>query len=109
MSWDATLTDDRGHTEGEWNYTHNTNAMLNLADNNAGIQVESWWRHLDGMTGPEGGAFLQAIVNEIWREPATYEKLDPPNGWGSCATVMLVLREMIRAVPEWPTTWTVHG
>lgn len=29
MSWDATLYDDRGHTEGEWNCTHNINRMAN--------------------------------------------------------------------------------
>ena len=31
MSWDAFLIDDRGHVEGDWNYTHNINKMVHEA------------------------------------------------------------------------------
>jgi hypothetical protein len=31
VSWDATLIDDRGHVEGDWNYTHNCNRMIAAA------------------------------------------------------------------------------
>jgi hypothetical protein len=31
MSWDAHLYDDAGEITGEWNYTFNTDLMVNLA------------------------------------------------------------------------------
>jgi hypothetical protein len=122
MSWDATLVDDRGHTEVDVNYTHNTNGMIAEALRTAGRGETpmcdgplgqaigpAWWRTLDGMTGLDGRDFLAAIVAELEREPAKYEAMNPENGWGSYETLLPVLRKMRDAVPDWPTTWKVWG
>jgi hypothetical protein len=37
MSWDISLVDDRGHIEGDWNYTHNCNGMIEDAVGDAGL------------------------------------------------------------------------
>lgn len=118
MSWDATLTDDRGHVEGDWNYTHNTNRMVNHALFIFGDmspfelifdQADSWWRHLDGMTGPKGAEFLGQAIKAMRADPALYIEMNPANGWGDYTSLLGVLEDMHRSVPEWPTTWSVHG
>jgi hypothetical protein len=116
MSWDAWLEDDRGHVEGEWNYTHNTNPMVDEAMARAGRQG-SWIDVLDGMTGPEGARLLDAIVRELLADPQTFEAMNPRNGWGAyrsdsgCDRTGIVeqLMKMRDSVPEWPTVWHVSG
>lgn len=125
MSWDATLTDDRGHTEGDWNYTHNCNGMIEatLTDDevtatgqpfwaalgNTTMGRGAWWDLLNGRTGPEGAQLLDRIISGLEADPARFRAMDPPNGWGSYDTLLDVLRDMRARVPEWPTTWTVSG
>lgn len=124
MSWDAYLTDDRGHSEGEWNYTHNCNGMANLALDaeyeQRGVFEEvfqvgdkpkhvTWWKLLDGMSGPAGAEFLDRIIRTMEADPEKYRALNPGNGWGDYDSFVKVLTEMRNAVPEWPTTWAVSG
>jgi hypothetical protein len=104
VSWDATLVDDYRHVATHWNYTHNCNRMANDA---AG--VKSWWRELDGMSGPEGGAFLTRVVAGLRADPDRYGAMNPDNGWGDYDRFVAVLDDMRRSVPEWPTTWRVDG
>lgn len=134
MSWDADLIDDRGHYEGQWNYTHNTNRMMNAALDDTGYErppnthavialdddgewrnypngkgQQSWWRILDGMDGPAGAAFLDRIIRQLEADPAKYKAMNPENGWGSYLTLLPVLREMRDRVPEWPCVWRTFG
>jgi len=125
MGWNAYLTDDRGHTEGEWNYTHNTNGMVAAAllvshhlplghiDSGPGPLGRAigpcWWDHLHGKSGPEGAALLNAVIRQLETYPDQFRDMDPPNGWGGYDTLLPLLREMRDRVPEWPTTWSVHG
>lgn len=121
MGWDAHLTDDRGHEEGWWNYTHNTSRMVYPVLEDAGIDLGSetrpdgsmrartWWRHLDGMSGPEGAAFLNVIVSGLRADPARFVAMNPSNGWGDYDTFVKVLEEMRDSVPEWPTVWDANG
>lgn len=116
MSWDVWLTDDRGHVEGDWNYTHNCNAMISAV---LGDKVNetpetwwgdrSWWKILDGMPGPEGAALLDEIITGLEADPARFEAMNPENRWGSYSSLLAVLREMRAAVPEWPSTWGASG
>ena len=101
------LHDDRGHTEGEWNYTSNCNRMANDAvfDEIGG----PWWMHLSGMSGPDGAAFLNLIINGLTTDSGRYVAMNPKNGWGDYASFVELLTEMRNAVPEWPTEWTVNG
>lgn len=118
MSWRARLVDDRGHDDGEWGYTHNTNDMIAAAmdepvEQCAGplgpIIGPAWWNRLDGLPGPEGAALLHRIVRGLRSDPARFDAMNPPNGWGNYDSLVDVLEKMRDAVPEWPTTWEVYG
>lgn len=119
MGWDASLVDDRGHVEGDWNYTYNVTPMLRIASEVAGVAMtdQRWMgidgapevgfsRWLDGRTGAEGQALLVPLIQELESNPSRYEAMNPPNGWGSYAGILGVLREMVARTPEWPTRWT---
>jgi hypothetical protein len=113
MSWDAWLIDDRGHEEGSWNYTHNTNRMANaVIDDEFDVQPgewRTWWARLDGLSGPEGAAMLDRIIRGLQADPARFEAMNPENGWGNYDSFVKVLTEMRNAVPEWPTKWSASG
>lgn len=136
MSWDAHLIDDRGHEEGWWNYTHNTSSMIYAVLEDAGIELApdtrpcwahpltaegklthypngkgtiAWWEHLNGLDGPEGAEFIGSILKGLRADPARFEAMNPPNGWGTYDGIVKVLTEMHDAVPEWPTRWSASG
>jgi hypothetical protein len=116
MSWDAWLTDDRGHCEGDWNYTHNTNRMANIALDESGFKrpsddrgPKSWWRCLNDLQGPDGAALLNHIIRGLQTDPERFRAMNPENGWGDYDTFLKVLIEMRNAVPEWPTVWSTSG
>ncbi len=123
MSWDAYLIDDRGHYDGEWNYTHNCNGMANAAlyedppdaeqpstfDEVFRPTRESWWKLLDGMSGPLGAAMLDRIIKRLEADPQRFRAMNPANGWGDYDSFLKTLTEMRNAVPEWPTKWEVYG
>ncbi|AHH20799.1 hypothetical protein NONO_c60230 [Nocardia nova SH22a] len=126
MSWDATLSDDRGHIDGDWNFTHNTNQMANAIvhpDENTGIDTmhevlfpkadgrewKSWWEILNGMDGPTSRTYLSKIIDGLEADPPRFQAMNPPNGWGSYDTFLEVLKEMRDRIPEWPCTWRVSG
>lgn len=135
MSWDAHLYDDRGHWEGDWNYTHNCNGMANDAltedeltagsvrwwgrHNRADIVAEyesgersggSWWACLDRTSGHEGAALLTRIIKTLEAEPDRFRAMNPDNGWGNYDDFLKVLTDMRDRVPEnWPTIWETSG
>lgn len=135
MSWDAHLVDDRGHTEGDWNYTHNTSCMIYAVLADADVELPAstracsvydretetwtrhpnghgtvaWWEHLDGMTGPEGAAYLDTILRGLEADPDRFRAMNPENGWGNYDDLVKLLTEMRNSVPEWPTTWSASG
>lgn len=135
MGWNAYLVDDRGHIEGNWDYTHNTAGMANTALDASGFvrpddtrecwslpRVDghlthypnghgrvSWWQCLDGMPGPDGAALLHRIVGGMESDPERYRAMNPDNGWGDYESFLETLSGMRDAVPEWPTEWSAHG
>lgn len=135
MSWDASLHDDRGHSEGDWGFTHNTSPMIYAVLEDAGYELPAstrecyarpmvdgklthypnghgtitWWDQLDGMTGPEGAAYLDLIVRGLTADPERFRAMNPSNGWGNYDDLVRVLTEMRDAVPEWPTEWSTSG
>lgn len=134
MSWDATLyavTEvkncgecgrelDKPRREeaaiDDWNYTHNAAPMIYRALEGAGIALaadESWWRHLNGMGGPEGRDFLAAIITQLEANPERFRAMNPANGWGCYDGpngVLGVLRKMRDSVPEDErSVWHVSG
>lgn len=127
MSWAAYLTDDRGHSEGEWGYTHNTNGMIEacLDPNEVDSTAErppfwvklgnttmgrgAWWDLLDGKAGATGAELLDHVIRGLEADPERFRAMNPDNGWGNYDRLLEELRSMRDAVPEWPTTWTTHG
>lgn len=120
MGWWAELVDDRGHVEGEWNYTHNCNGMANAVIHDDYVQQpvfdevfrpnrESWWKLLDGMPGPVGAEFLGRIITGLRADPERFCAMNPPNLWGDYDGFVKLLDEMRGSVPEWPCTWKVYG
>lgn len=117
MSWDAYLeVPGVPWAYRDWNYTHNTNRMLNSALEDAGVEVDdTWWKMLDGSLGTEGLALLTALVDQLDADPARYRAMNPPNGWGSLdepeyGGVRRILGEMIEASQvEAVVKWRVHG
>lgn len=113
---------DDAQTVGDWSGTHNINAMVALAVETAGLGETAqatgslgpvigpaWFDHLDGRTGPEGGAFLHAVIGALDADPPRFEALNPANGFGSYADLVPLLRSMRDAVPERPCHWKAHG
>jgi hypothetical protein len=123
MSWDADLTDADGNTVGEWNHTHNCNGMIEAVLGDAiddtrvswwskpgsGMGRGSWWDLLDGRSGPDGADLLGRIIKRLEADPDRFAAMNPENKWGSYDSLLIVLRGMRDAVPEWPTTWRVTG
>ena len=137
MSWDASLYCNAcGHCIGDWNFTHNTSVMIysvlaeasyelpastlecwglprdadgKLTHYPDGHGTVAWWEHLDGMTGPEGAAYLDLIVTRLEANPVRFRAMNPENGWGSYDTLLKTLREMRAAVPEAPCEWRASG
>lgn len=109
MSWDIWLTcDSCGHEVHADNYTHNTNDMIRAAAEAAGVEADIWPYNFH-MSGPEGGAWFNAVIKELERDPDLYQAMDPRNRWGSYDSLLPVLRELRAAVPEFPTTWGIYG
>jgi hypothetical protein len=120
VSWDATLIDDRGHVESDWNYTHNCNGMANAvlypdyqqqrtADEVFKPNVTSWWKLLDGMSGQESIEFLGRIIDGLEADPDRFLAMNPDNGWGDYDSFLDVLKRMRDSVPECPTAWSTSG
>jgi hypothetical protein len=112
MGWTAGLHDDRGHLEGDWQYTYNTSRMVYLAldRNEYTFDERNWIMHLNEMTGAEGAEFLGLVIKEMEGDPEAFRALDPPNGWGDYDGMLRVLKEMHQAcLVEWPTIWSASG
>lgn len=111
MSWDASLECGTcGHEIRQWNYTHNCNRMANrVLTDIAHPGDETWWKLLNGMSGPDGAAFLAKIIAGLEADPETFRAQNPENGWGSYDSFVKVLSEMRDAVPEARSTWRVWG
>ena len=109
MSWDVTLTDDRGHVEIDINYTHNCNRMIRAAATATGVDSIAWWDGFNGLPGPTGAAYLHAVIGELTAHPDVYDEMNPPNGCGDRKSLVETLTKMRDAVPEWPTEWTISG
>lgn len=107
MSWDADIC---GRS---WNYTHNTNRMVNAAAKAAGydLEGESWWRWLNGQTLASAQPFFVVVVDELEANPDTYRAMNPENGWGGYDTLCGVLREMrdVQVPPPPSTVWETWG
>lgn len=110
----------------DWNYTHNTNPMIERALGSrtdgtpkpwwARINPDSqmgrfsWWELLDGCSGADGADLLDGVLASFEANPDKYRKLNPDNGWGNFDQLREVLREMRDASRDCPEAiWTASG
>jgi hypothetical protein len=94
VSWDASFDGS------DWNYTHNTNGMIAAAYQavtGEPAPISAWYRRLNGMSGREGSAYLGQIITGLEADPVRFQAMDPPNGWGCYARVLVILRTMKKA------------
>lgn len=99
MGWYAYI----GEGEG-WNYTHNTNPMINEVLVKLKPDLERydafwgddvcWWKTLDGMTGTEGAQLLSLVVGALMEMPEHFKAMSPENGWGDYDSLLRILVEM---------------
>lgn len=99
MSYDIWLEVDLGGPEplsvGEsWNYTSNCSPMWHAA----GIDLaECHGRDAGGCAEGLGAALVQ-----LKADPARFQAMDPPNGWGSYATLVPALEQLLRLFESAP-------
>jgi predicted alpha/beta superfamily hydrolase len=77
MSWDIGIhLNGIRFTEAEWNYTHNTNAMMREAG-------YDWIYQLDGEKVIDTLPKFKAMLANLKAHPEYYRALNPANGWGN--------------------------
>jgi hypothetical protein len=103
MSYDITLTVDTGGEEpavvGDWNYTSNCGPMWRAA----GADLAGF----DGKPASECATVLRAALTAVRAEPERYEAMNPRNGWGSYASLLPALGELLKLCERHPLA-TVH-
>jgi hypothetical protein len=130
MSWDASFyvrADGHLVPYNDWNYTHNTNRMINTAlgqERMAATTIPwwekirttspenpgSWWELLDGASGEEGASLLGVIVDGLNTDPDRFRAMDPDNGWGDFDQLREILEQMRDVSKDFPSgEWRVSG
>lgn len=76
-----------GHEVSEWNYTSNCAAMWRAA----GADLAAF----DGKRAHECVPILAKAIAVLKTEPERFVAMNPPNGWGSYATLVPALEELL--------------
>lgn len=108
MSWDFSMEIDAGGPEpacilSDLNYTYNVSPMYYEAIGEDGIGG------LHGKAGADCIPILRGAIAAMEDDPAKYQAMNPPNGWGSYGGALGVLRELLAwcvAAPK--ATMCVH-
>lgn len=91
MGWDIWAEIDTGGEQParvteSFNYTYNTSPMLYAV----GID----WHELTGKPISEALPVLDAGIASLEAEPERFTAMNPPNGWGSYDSLLMVLRQI---------------
>lgn len=90
MSYDVYLTIDTGGPEPawltDWNYTSNCAGMWRAA----GCDIAEF----HGKPAAELGAALRTAIDNLTGDPGKYDEMNPPNGWGSRASLVVALARL---------------
>ena len=95
MSYDVHLEADLGAGFIRVGYL-DSNMTWNIApivQRACGTSPSQW----DGMTAGDVAKIAATVAGEIERDPATYEALNPANGWGSADGCLKWMREICDA------------
>lgn len=100
MSYDIDLEIGTGGDESvtvyTWNYTSNCAPMWRAA----GADLAEF----DGRPASACAPILAAALTELRAHPATYQELNPPNGWGSYDSLVEALDQLRVAMNTHPAT-----
>lgn len=99
MSYDISLTADLGGPEpitvfNDWNYTSNCGPMWRAA----GADLAEY----HGKPASECIPSLRMAIALMRRDPARFEAMNPPNGWGSYADLLPALDRLLAAFDSAP-------
>ena len=99
MSYDIWLEVDLGGPEpiridNGWNYTSNCGPMWRAA----GIDLAECHGRDAGRCAEE----LRAAINTLKADPARFQAMNPPNGWGSFDTLVPALEELLKLFESAP-------
>ena len=98
MSYDIWLSADLGGPEpitfGDWNYTSNCGPMWRLA----GADLAEY----GGKPASECIPSLRAAIADMEANPGKYTPLNPENGWGSLASLIPALIELLELFESAP-------
>lgn len=83
-------------------HTHNLNPMLREAWGG-----RTWWDLADAPTDVVLHHVRVAIA-AFEAEPARYDALNPPNGWGDRVGLVAALREAVLLLESAPSTWRLR-
>lgn len=127
MSWDADLYDLEGNQIASFNYTHNTNGMIEATLTGDEIDTTTipwwvklggwaemgrgaWWDLLNGTTITPATALLDRIITGLEAEPDRFRAMNPDNGWGNYDSLLGVFHEMRAACDRQDAyKWEVWG
>ena len=83
-----------GAAVGDWNFTSNCSAMWDRA----GAPL----RDFAGRPADKCALLVRAAITRIEADRATYEAMDPPNGWGSVADLLPALAKLADLFEAYP-------
>lgn len=102
MSWDFWIEADLGAGPVnldilDANYTYNVSGMLKEA-----LGTEHGIRDLDGVECSVAAPILRRGIDAMVADPARFEAMDPPNGWGSHHGALELLIKIAEACARAP-------
>jgi len=80
-----------------FNYTYNASRMWYAASPESKQMIP-----IEGMTGEESLKILKPAYKEMLNNPDKYKLLEPSNGWGSYATFLTFVWQLIQAAEDNP-------
>lgn len=84
--------------ESTFGFTYNVSPMWHAAV----PHTEGGMVDIDGMTGKESIPRLELALTELKKDPEKFEKMNPPNGWGSYAGFVDFLEKLLACAKEHP-------
>lgn len=114
MSWDAgfyVTVDNHDLMLCDWNYTHNTNKMIEEATENTKNYSKpnkgNWW---DIIQSRNGSAYLHELLFALEANPTKYRAMNPRNGWGDYDSLLATLKAMAAKATLFPSGhWNING
>lgn len=97
MSWDVKLKAKREIILFETNITYNLSDMYYKC-----VDKELGLRKLNGLSSKKALPIIKRAIEDMIKNKEEYEKLNPPNGWGSYDGLLRDLRNLKESCEQIP-------